>query len=139
MVKYINCINSQLFAVAALIVWMNNASADVFFSGFSPDQEANARAVVPLASANCDSARWRIQQLFGDADKDLHNALEALGYYELSVTKSLSWDDLCWHATFEIVVGDPVRLRQVEVFIKGEAMHDPAIQSRVATNPLVPG
>lgn len=136
-----NQINSHLRAVAAIVVltWASNASADVVFSGLDLDQEANARAVVPLASAGCDSAHWRVERLFRDADKNVRRALEALGYYEISISKSLSWDDDCWHATIDIIIGEPVRLHQVDVLIVGDAANDPVFQSRISTNRPAPG
>lgn len=134
-------INSHLPAVAAIVVLAlaSNASADVVFSGLEPTQEANARAVMPLASAGCDSAYWRVERLFRDADQNIGRGLEALGYYDVSISKSLSWDDDCWHATFDVIVGEPVRLRQVAVLIDGDAANDTVFQSRISTNRLAPG
>lgn len=134
-------INSHLPRIAALVIlaWANHASADVVFSGLEPGQETNARAVMPLASAACDSARWRIERLFRDADKTVRTALEALGYYEVSIAKTLRWDADCWHASFDITVGEPVRLRRVDVLIEGDATQDPGFQMRVAANRPAPG
>jgi len=134
-------INSHLPALAAFVVLAlaRNASADVVFAGLEPAQEANARAVMPLASAGCDSAHWRVERLFRDADENVRRALEALGYYEISMSKSLSWDDDCWHATIDIIVSEPVRLRQVDVLIDGDAANDSVFQSRISMNRPAPG
>lgn len=116
-----------------------DASADVIFSGLEPDQEANARALMPLAAASCDSARWRIQRLFRDSDKNMRKALEALGYYDITISKTLTWNDECWQASFDIEVGEPVRLRQVDVVVEGDAAHDTAFQYRIAESRPEPG
>ena len=136
-----NSINNHFpsFVVIIVIAWTNIANADVVFSGLEPVQEANARAVMPLASATCDSARWRIERLFRDADKNARAALEALGYYDITISKTLTWNDDCWQAAFNIEPGEPVRLRQVDVLIEGAAADDPAFQSRLAANRPVPG
>lgn len=122
-----------------VLMWVNNAGAEVFLSGLAPDQEANARAVLPLSSAGCDAARWRVQRLFRDADTDLRKALEALGYYEIAISKSLTWGDECWSADFDIVAGEPVRLRQVNVSVEGDADNDPELQTRIMVDRPVPG
>jgi translocation and assembly module TamA len=119
--------------------WTFEISADVIFSGLETGQEANVRALMPLASTGCDSAPWRIERLFRDADKNVRMAVEALGYYDISIAKTLIRSDDCWRASFEIVVGEPVRLRQVDVLIEGAAADDSAFQSRLSANRPVPG
>lgn len=132
----------RLAIVAALsisLVWSAHVSAQVLFTGLTAEQEANARAVMPLASATCDSARWRVQRLFRDADNDLRAALEALGFYDISIAKSLRWEDACWAATFDVEVGEPVRIRRVSVVVEGEAGDDPEFQARIQTERPIPG
>lgn len=109
-----------------LLVLAECAVATVTFEGLDVDQELNARAIIPLASADCSSARWRIERLFRDADNDLRVSLEALGYYELDISKTLQFDDDCWQAHFDVKVGDPVILSSVEIDIAGEAADDSA-------------
>lgn len=95
--------------------------ADVQFSGLSPEQEQNARALMPLASTSCDSAPWRVDRLFQDSDSRLGRALQALGYYHYTIAKSLQWTEDCWHAQLDVTPGEPVRLRTVEITITGDA------------------
>jgi len=133
-----NC-HLPLFVAFVSLAMANNVRADVVLSGMEADQEANARAMMPLASASCDAARWRIERLFRDADKNVRTALEALGYYEITIAKTLTWSDACWQASFEIVVGDPVRLRQVEINLDGAAAQDLAFQTRISANRPAPG
>ncbi|MGI9204199.1 MAG: autotransporter assembly complex protein TamA [Woeseiaceae bacterium] len=111
-----------------------NVSAEVTFSGLDGAQEANARVVMPLASTECTSPRWRVERLFRDADKDLHSALEALGYYDVDISKSLSFDDACWRASFNLTVGEPVVLGSVGVEIVGAAAADTEFVSLIEAN-----
>jgi translocation and assembly module TamA len=98
---------------------------EVEFTGLSEPQERNARALMPLAAAECDSVRWRIERLFRDSEKNLRESLEALGYYDISVAKSIDWSsDDCWKARFDVTLGDPVRLRVVSIEFTGEASDD---------------
>ena len=120
-----------LFNVLVVLLWAGQSVAEVTYSGLTPVQEANARALMPLASAGCESAPWRVRRLFRDADANLRRSLEALGYYDVTVSKNLSEAGECWVANFDVVIGSPVKLRQVSVEIDGEAAADKEFRSRI--------
>ena len=92
--------------VLFFVVVSSIASADVDFAGLDDRLETNVRALSPLSTTSCDSAKWRVDRLFRDADKTIVAALQALGYYEPVIAKSLRWDEDCWHASFDIQAGD---------------------------------
>jgi translocation and assembly module TamA len=101
------------------------ASAAVTFSGLDEDLERNARALMTLASVSCEASEWRVERLFRDADEQLRNALEALGYYRFNVDKRLSFENAeCWSAEFELALDEPVRIRDIAVSIDGEVRDD---------------
>ena len=107
------------------------AMASVTYTGLPEPLEKNARALMPLASAPCNSAPFRIERLFRDSDAKLREALEALGYYRFEFRKSLSLErSACWSATFDVQLGEPVRLQQVAIELRGEAGDDPWFRSR---------
>ena len=102
-----------------------DASATIAFSGLGENLEKNARALMTLASASCDAPEWRVERLFRDADEQLRNSLEALGYYRFVFDKQLSFENEdCWTASFEVTLDEPVRLRDVNVTINGEVLND---------------
>lgn len=107
--------------------------AEAVFEGLDDRQEQNVRALLPLASADCDSARWRVERLYRDADKSIGEALRALGYYNAQISKSLRWEENCWHAEFDIEVGEPVRFREINIDVAGAAASDPVFQNRIAS------
>ena len=107
-----------------------DSRAEMNVDGLDDRQAANVMAMSPLATTGCDSARWRIERLFRDADREIITALRALGYYEPRISKSLRWSDDCWHADFTIDPGKPVRLRNVDVQLEGDAAGDPAMLAR---------
>lgn len=96
----------------------------MLISGIDSRLEANVRALSPLATTGCVSAPWRVERLFRDADKSIRKALQALGYYEPSIEKSLSWSEDCWQASFNIQAGEPVRLGAVDIRVEGAAADD---------------
>ena len=118
------------------LAWMTTAIAGVEYVGLEERLETNVRAFSALETTSCDSARWRVERLFRDADQDIRRALQAFGYYDPEIAKSLTWGDECWLANFEIDVGDPVRLRDVDIRVDGPAATDPAFLARLtATRP----
>lgn len=122
-----------LLPVIACLPFVHNAArADVVFTGLDERQELNVRAFSSLATTRCDSARWRVDRLFRDADKGIRNALQALGYYEAVISKSLRWDEECWHAKFDIQAGEPVRLGKVDIVVDGPAASDDLFLQRVS-------
>jgi len=126
-------------ALAAGIVAMPAARAGVDVEGLDERQEANVRAYSALTSTDCDSARWRVERLFRDADNDVRLALQALGYYDPEISKSLAWDDDCWQVTLRVEAGEPVRYRDVDIDITGEAASDPLFLSRITDTRPTPG
>lgn len=128
-------------SIPAFIAWLllmlaaTQVSADVEFSGLEPDQETNVRVVMPLATTDCETAQWRVERLFRDSDNHIREALEALGYYDFTVDKSFTTTDDCWLATFDVTVGEPVRLRNVEIHIVGPGADDPFL-NRTTDLPL---
>jgi len=112
------------------------ARAELVISGLEASLEANVRALAPLATTTCNSARWRVERLFRDADSDIREALAALGYYEPSIDKSLRWDEKCWYADFDIDAGEPVLLDTVNIVVDGDAASDPQFdEHRTAARP----
>lgn len=123
-----------VFSIAAALLPLRNASAMVVISGLDEAQEANVRALLPLATAACKTGRWRIQRLFRDADSHIHRALQALGFYSASLSKQLTWEETCWRATIAIEPGEPVRLDDIDIAVEGPAGEDPAVLAKLAIN-----
>lgn len=117
--------------VAAVHAWAEKTA--VVFTGLTPAQETNVRALLPLASATCETGRWRVQRLFRDADTDINRALEALGYYNASLDKALSWEGGCWRAEFKVEPGPAVHLRTVDFKLTGPAADDQTLRDSMET------
>lgn len=127
------------FAIACSSFFADVTHADVIFTGLDADQEANARAFMPLAATACDTNEWRVRRLFRDADANLRQALQALGYYDIEINKSLDWTDECWRAQFNIATGEPVRLDTVEVRVDGEPLVQTGLPESVTADRPVTG
>lgn len=107
------------------------SQAELEITGLDDAATSNVRALLPLSASSCDSAHWRIERLFRDADKNIEEALQALGYYEPSISKTLSWSTDCWHASFAIQAGAPVLIRTSDIAVQGPGAADPLLLSKV--------
>ena len=126
-------------AVLALCVLATvPATAEVNIAGLDDELATNVQLLLPLSGSACDSARWRVERLFRDADKSIHEALQALGYYEATISKSLTWSEGCWHANFAVNAGPPVIIANISVAVEGVGAGDPDLLPKVrAARPAV--
>ena len=105
-----------MLGIALLAMNPSASRADVHFTGLDKMQEANVRALVPLASTSCDTNEWRVERLFRNADSDIRKALQALGYYNTAL-------EIVWSGVpLLIVLGEPVRYRVVDVQFDDESI-----------------
>jgi translocation and assembly module TamA len=125
--------------VAAALAFAGTAAAGVEFVGIEGALAANAVAYLDLADAPCDTPRWRVEQFYRAAPERIGEALQALGYYAPTIDSELTFPDECWHARFEVMPGEPVRIRSLDVGISGEAQNDAAFQQSIAESGLAVG
>jgi translocation and assembly module TamA len=118
---------------------VGTASADVNVAGVDGSIAANVLAYLDLDDEPCDAPRWRVEQQYRAAPARIRDALQAFGYYEPSVAPALDQDEACWHARFEIELGEAVRLRAVDVRLTGEAESDPPFATALAEAGLATG
>ena len=99
----------------------------------------NVLAHLRLDEEPCDSPQWRVEQQYRAAPAQVREALQAHGYYEPTIEAALSRDDACWHVSFAIAAGAPVRLRGVRLEVTGEAASDPEFSRAEVEAGLVSG
>jgi translocation and assembly module TamA len=127
----------MLTATAALRAWP--AGAAVVLAGVEGEPLANVLAYLDLDDEPCDAPRWRVEQEYQAAPDEIRSALEALGYYAPELTRELDWSADCWQATFAVQLGEPVRVRALDVRVTGEAENDAAFTAATAEAGLVVG
>ncbi|MDJ0916965.1 MAG: autotransporter assembly complex family protein [Woeseiaceae bacterium] len=131
------CRTSCWFAVALTLPSL--AAAELSISGIDGELERNVRAFTALASESCDAEDWRIRRRFRSLEKEATRALEPFGYYDPVITSSLTLGDDCWKATLNVVPGEQVLLRDINIDVRGEAADDPPFAVLVAAAELKPG
>ncbi|HSG65068.1 MAG TPA: autotransporter assembly complex family protein [Gammaproteobacteria bacterium] len=126
------CLAFTLFAVTA-------ARGEVLLTGLEGAMLDNALIHLVLDEEPCDSPEWRVRERYTRASDELRAALEAFGYYSVSIAQSLEFGEACWMASFDVALGEPVYLRNVDVSIEGEASNDPAFSELIRMSTLDPG
>lgn len=123
-------VTKPLCALVWIIILCHPIStrADISVSGLSEEAEANVSLTLSLGKEKCDTPEWKIRQLFAVADKEIDQAMRAIGYYHASNKNKLTFGADCWQAEFEIDAGPPVIIESVEITIIGEAKDDAKFQ-----------
>ncbi len=99
----------------------------------------NILAYMRLDDEPCDAPAWRVRRLFTDANKQVRDALEVVGYYNATIEKKLELGEGCWRAGFMITAGLPVMLRDVSVRIDTNGVRDDALEKVVSACQLLEG
>jgi translocation and assembly module TamA len=126
-------------AAAAALFLAGAAAADVEIVGAEDPIASNIRAYLDLDDEPCDAPRWRVEQRYRDAEPRILEALQAFGYYEPGIAASLDLGEECWRARFEIDLGEPVRVRNLNVAVRGDAEQDPAFAAALVEPALAVG
>jgi translocation and assembly module TamA len=101
-----------------------SARATVELKGVEGEVAANVLAYLTLDDEPCDAESNRVDQQRAAAPARIRQALEAFGYYEPKIESQLDRVRDCWHVTFTIELGEPVRIRGLDVQLTGEAATD---------------
>lgn len=117
----------------------SSADADVTLTGLDEAASANVLAYLDLDDEPCDAPRSRVQSTYQAVREDVASALEPLGFYAVTVTASLDFPEGCWHADIMVEPGEPVRIRNVDIVVDGEAAGDVAFDQALEEAALRPG
>jgi translocation and assembly module TamA len=115
------------------------ALADTELKGLDEPMLSNALALLGLDDESCEAPEWRVAEAYRDAPEEIRSALEAFGYYSADIESTFGRTEDCWSATFEIDPGEPVRLRTVDLELRGDARDDPAFDTALDVPALAPG
>jgi translocation and assembly module TamA len=122
-----------------VLVLAQPVRAVVELHGVEGTVAANVLAYLTLDEEPCDAASDRIEQQRAAAPARIRQALEAFGYYEPRIESQLDHPKDCWHVTFTITPGEPVRIRELDVQLTGDASGDSEFAAAQAAADLKPG
>lgn len=130
---------SLLPVLVLALLLSNRAVAQVEITGLDGELLDNALIHLDLDNELCDAPTWRVEDQFERAAGEIRLALEAYGFYDTVIASTLDFEDECWSSRFEVNLGEPVRLREVDIAISGPAEADPNFSSLVEAAALAPG
>ncbi|MEQ1739509.1 MAG: autotransporter assembly complex family protein [Methyloglobulus sp.] len=125
--------------VLALCLMPPKIAADISVSGLEEDAEDNVMLMLSIQKEQCDAPKWKIQGEFEDADREIDQALRALGYYHVVIKKSLAFHKDCWKANFNVHPGTRVVVSDIEILIEGDAKDDLDFSKLLKNLPLKKG
>lgn len=113
-----------------------NAFAQLTLTGLDDAQRANVLAYLDLDEEPCTAPQWRIEQQYQAARDDVASALAALGFYAVDVRGVLEFADDCWRVQLVVDVGEPTRIRTLDVVVEGDAANDVAFAQAIEQSQL---
>jgi len=119
----------------------------VKISGLDDKMAASIRSDLHIQHAITEPklTETRIQNLFFLAENQIITTLQARGYYHAKVNQSLTKidgstpDQDTWVASFDIELGKPTILQNIELSVDGPGRDNPRIKPFLALKKLIPG
>lgn len=115
-----------LFALAAVPILA--AEPEIKIEGGTKSLRENIRQHLTLADESCKTPLWRLHALLGDAENEITQAAQALGFYQLEYEPKLVNDKDCWGLELKIIPGSPVLVTELRIEINGEGREDDIFQ-----------
>lgn len=114
---------------------------DVQINGVGGELLANVRAYLTVEQQRADPAlnESRLRRYHQKAPEEIATALHPFGYYQAQITSSLDHVDGRWIARYEIKLGEPVLVKDVNVSLIGEGNNDPELRRLIDEFPLHSG
>jgi translocation and assembly module TamA len=120
-------IRALLAAMLLCLVSAGAMAGEVVLEGLDAVQRANVRAVLNLTQLACDAPRWMVRWRYDQSEPEIRAALEALGFYNVTISKSLRFDEACWRARFVIEPGEPAIIVAVNIQVDGPLAEEPQV------------
>lgn len=115
-----------LFALLALPVVA--AEPEIELKGGTKSLRENIRQHLTIADEGCKTPMWRLYARLNDAESEIAQAAQALGFYELTYEAKLRDDKECWGLDIRLIPGEAVRVKELRIEINGEGNQDEIFQ-----------
>ncbi|MCW8929557.1 MAG: autotransporter assembly complex protein TamA [Gammaproteobacteria bacterium] len=115
---------------------------EIIITGIDGELKKNALDYIELKKSLNDphfSEVW-LKKLHKKADKNISDALQPFGYYQVKVNSKLEKKSTNnWQATYSVTPGALVRIIDPEIIIEGPGKNDPNVISLIANFPIKHG
>ncbi|NKE73225.1 autotransporter assembly complex protein TamA [Candidatus Manganitrophus noduliformans] len=99
----------------------------------------NVQAYLSLEEPPSPLTESTLRRFYRQAPEEIHQALQALGYYQPRIDSELTRAEERWVARFKIDPGPPVRVARIDLTVTGEGRGDSAFDELLAEIPLREG
>lgn len=129
--------------MVSLIIAARTGAADsrprLHISSDQPVLTRNLEVMLSIGNESCNADEGRKRLVRRNLLKQAERAARAVGYYRPQINLSIDSDERCWSITIEAQAGEPVRLSDVRISLRGDAENDPAFAELIRLNPLQEG
>ena len=136
----LRCMCLWLFML--LPVWSSAAvDVQVTVEGVSGEMLHNVRAHLSLEQRKGEETltdRW-VKILHRDAPEEIRSALASYGYYNVGVDSALEQVDGQWRVRYDIALGEPVRIADIDLRYLGAGAEELALVGALEAFPLQSG
>jgi translocation and assembly module TamA len=120
----------------ALPVLAAEPSRELTINGGPEVLRNNVGQYLTIADENCAAPLWRLKALLNDGEREIEQAAQALGYYQLKFTTKLTQERNCWQLTIELTPGEQVKVTEFRFVINGDGINDEAF-TQLLNNPEI--
>lgn len=99
-------------------------SPEIHIEGGSKEVRENIRQYLAIDNETCSAPLWRLKSLLVDAEDEIENGAEALGYYQLTFTTNLTQTNDCWQLRIQLTPGEQVKITELNLNIRGDGTED---------------
>lgn len=99
-------------------------SPELTISGGSTALRDNVRQYLTIAEESCSAPLWRLKSLLNDAQQEVEQAAQALGYYQLTFTSKLTQAHDCWQLQIVLTPGAQAKISEFNLAITGAGSGD---------------
>lgn len=100
------------------------SSPVIKIDGGAADLRENVRQYLTLAEEPCSAPNWRLESLMVDAEDEIQQAAQALGYYQLQFTKTLVRANDCWTLQISLTPGPQVVISEFNFVIRDDGAQE---------------
>ena len=115
------------------------ASPGIEISGGREEHRTNIRSHLSLDNEPCELASWRESVIINSARASADKAMRALGHYQARFDLRIEDGAACWTLVMALNPGPPVRIRERDIQLRGEAAEDPAFRELLESTPVREG
>lgn len=130
-----------LLLVAALPCAAQTVGVRLEVEGVNGAVRENVLSGLSLRSAAREGrlAPERVRRLHARAPEEIRLALQAFGFYQPHMESQLITEGDRWTARYRIAPGAPLKVRNLDLQVRGPGSEDPQLREAVSRFPLAPG